>query len=161
MGTRDSAGDPGDNDQAGSELTVLSPAVVATYEAMIATVPEAGAGGFESILEQLANATDVYQLDAPWRSAGLADYRNRRLVVTGIRRMVSDFAGGLPWFLILDAADRETGEKLAITTGAVSVVAQLVKAWDLGKFPLEVIPRVADRASSAGYYPMHLEMVRR
>lgn len=133
--------------------------VLETYEAMIESVPEAGGEGFEGILAAIALATDVRDLDAPWRSSGLADLANQPLVLTGIRKMPSDYPDGLPWFLIADGAILSTGETIAITTGAVSVVAQLVKAWTLNAFPLRVIPRVSDRPSKSGYYPQHLEIV--
>lgn len=142
------------------EAPVVLPAqVVASYEAMIADVPEAGADGFASILASIALATDVADLDAPWRSQGLGDLVNQRVVVTGIRKMPSDYAGGLPWFLVMDGALVDTGETVAVTTGAVSVVAQLVKAHNLDAFPLVVIPRQADRPSRSGFYPQHLEVV--
>lgn len=141
--------------------TILPPAVVESYEAMIADVPEAGADGFASILAALALATDPADLDAPWRSQGLGDLVNVPVRVTGIRKMPSDYPGGLPWFLVIDGAIIETGETVAVTTGAVSVVAQLVKAHQLGAFPLDVIPRQSERPSRSGYFPQHLEVVRR
>ena len=133
--------------------------VIEAYEAMIASVPDAGGDGFESILAAIALASAPSQLDAPWRSTGLAGFANTPLVVTGIRKMPSDFPGGLPWFLIIDAANLLTGEVVSITTGAVSVVAQLVKAWSLDAFPLRVVPRIAERPSANGYFPQHLEIV--
>lgn len=139
---------------------VLRPSVVEAYESMITSVPEAGADGFDSILAALAMATDVADLDAPWRSTGLTAVANVPIRVTGIRKMPSDFPGGLPWFLIIDGAIIDTGETVAITTGAVSVVAQLVKAWALDAFPLDVVPRIAARPSRSGYFPQHLEIVR-
>jgi hypothetical protein len=88
-----------------------------------------------AILEQLANAGQLGDLDAPWRSDGLGEYIGERLVVTGIRKAASDFVGGLPWFLVVEAGLQSTGEKVTFTTGAVSVVAQLVKAWSMGRIP--------------------------
>jgi hypothetical protein len=134
--------------------------IVEAYESALATVPDAGGDGFESILAALLLATDVMDLDAPWRSAGFGELVNVPLVITGIRKMPSDYPGGLPWFLIADGAIVETGETVSITTGAVSIVAQLTKAHQLGGFPLRVIPRQAERPSKSGYYPQHLELVR-
>lgn len=133
--------------------------LVDAYSAMIADVPESGGDGMEGILLALSQATDVADLDAPWRTAGLDDYLNQRLRVIAIRKVPSEYDGGLPWFLVMDAAVVGSGELVTITTGAVSVVAQLVKAWALGAFPLTVIPRQADRPSRAGFYPQHLEIV--
>jgi len=138
---------------------VLDPRVVEAYEGMIADVPEAGGDGFEAILEAIAAASSAAELDAPWRSAGLEGLANVPIVVSGIRKMPSDYPGGLPWFLVVDAAVRATGERITVTTGSVGVVAQLVKAWSLDAFPLTVVPRMAARPSRSGYYPMHLEIV--
>lgn len=140
---------------------ILPPAVVEAYESMITDVPEAGGDGFASILAALAGATDVADLDAPWRSQGLGDLVNVPLRIMGIRRMPSDYPGGLPWFLVADGAVLGTGERVTFTTGAVSVVAQLVKAHQLGAFPLDVIPRQSERPSANGYFPQHLEVVRK
>lgn len=139
----------------------IAPAVVEIYSSWLAAVPDAGGDGMDGILAALAMATDPADLDAPWRSAGLELVVNVPLRITGIRKLPSDYPGGLPYFLVIDGAVTETGETISITTGSVSVVAQLVKAHALGAFPLNVIPRKAERASKAGYYPMHLEIGRR
>lgn len=139
----------------------LRPEVVAAYESMIADVPDAGGDAFDSILGTIAQAADVADLDAPWRSAGLDDVIDRPLLIGGIRKMPSDFGAGLPWFLVVDAADAESGEVVTFTTGAVSVVAQLVKAWQMGAFPLAATLRQSARPSRSGYFPQHLEIARK
>jgi len=141
--------------------TPIRPEVVAAYEAMIVSVPDAGGDGFDGILEQIARADGLADLDAPWRSGGLEEYANVPLAILGIRKMPSDFPGGLPWFLVVDAATVDDGERVTFTTGAVGVVAQLVKAYQLGAFPLVVIPRQSARPTSSGYFPQHLEIARR
>ena len=138
----------------------LAPETIEAYESMIASVPEAGGEGMEAILAIIAQAGDTADLDAPWRAAGLKEYLNVPLVITGIKRMPSEYDGGLPWFLVIEGAVRATGEKLTVTNGSAGVVAQLVKAWQLGAFPLTVVPRESKRPTSKGYYPQHLEIVR-
>lgn len=139
---------------------VLRPDIVMAYEAMIADVPEAGGDGFEAILQAVLDAQGLQDLDAPWRSSGLEDWANLPLRITGLKRMPSDYDGGLPFFLVVQAVQPATGEIVTITTGAVSIVAQLAKAWSAGWFPLDVIPRKAARPSARGFYPMHLEVRR-
>ena len=135
--------------------------VIEAYEAMIANVPEATGDGVERILEQIAAAERPEDLDRPWRTDGLAEFADQPLMVRSIRKLPSDFEGGLPWFLVVEAATVATGDLITLTTGAVSVVAQLVRAWSLGAFPLVVIPRRSPRPSRAGYFAWHLEMERR
>lgn len=134
--------------------------IVTAYESMLASVPEAGDSGFERILEVIAQAQDVSDLDAAWRSRGMEDLAGIPLTVQGITKMPSDYQGGLPWFLVVDATVETTGEKVTVTTGAVNIVAQLVKAWSLGAIPgLRARPVVAERPSKSGYYPQHLEVL--
>jgi len=135
--------------------------LVDTYTTMMLAVPEAGGEGMDNILDQLARATTVAQLDQPWRSGGLGDYRDRPIIITGMRRMPSDYTGGLGWFLVLDIVDPSTGETAVVTTGSMSVVAQLVKAWVMDAFPLAVIPRLSRKPTKDGFYPQHLDIAPR
>lgn len=137
----------------------ISGDVITAYEAMLDTVPDAGDAGVENILEQIASATSAADLDEPWRAGGLGKYVDTPIVITGIRKMPSDFDGPIGFFLVVDGAIRATGEKLVATTGSLSVVAQLVKAWQLDSFPIVVVPRLAKRPTKEGFYPQHLEIV--
>lgn len=138
---------------------VIRPELVAAVEMMMDGIPEAGGDAFESIIGSIIAVNDARDLDAPWRSAGMGELANQRIRIDAIRKSPSDFPGGLPFFLLCDGAFVETGEVFTVTTGAVSVVVQLAKAHQLGALPLVCIPRVADRPSKAGNFPMHLEMV--
>lgn len=150
----------GADDQAPAQGVVIRDETVAAFAAMAVDIPEAGGDGFDSLLAQIIEATETADLDAPWRADGLTAYLGSRLRIDGLRRMPSEYSGGLPFFLIVEAADLETGQRITLTTGAVSVVAQLVKAWSLGAIPgWRVIPRQADRPSSSGYFPQHLEVM--
>jgi hypothetical protein len=131
--------------------------VVDYYESILESVPDAGGDGIEGILEQIAAAQDATGLDDPWRAGGLAKYLDKPLVIQSISKMPSDFGSGLSYFLVVDGAERATGEKVTVTTGSLSVVAQLLKAWQLDLFPVLVIPRASKRPTKDGYYPQHLE----
>ncbi len=133
---------------------------IAAYESMIAQVPDAGTEGVEAILAQIAGASSTDDLDQPWRSGGLQDYRDRPILVLGIRKMPSDFPGPLPWFLIVDGQDPATGGDVHLTTGSVSVVAQLVKAYTAGWLPVMVIPRQSERPTRDGNFAWHLDVHR-
>lgn len=133
--------------------------LVAVYDGALAAIPDAEGEGAERILEALARAESPQELDAPWRSGDLVAYQDQELVILAARKQPSDFVGGLPWFLVIDAAAVETGEKVVIVTGAVDVVAQVAMLVSKDWLPYIVIPRVADRPTRNGYYPQHLEMV--
>lgn len=160
MTTETQAPNGADTGAASTGLVIPNEAINA-FAAMAADIPEAGEGGYEGILAQLLSTEDPLALDAPWRSDGLTELLNKRLRIDGLRRMDSEFDSGLPFFLIIQGADLETGETITATTGAVSVVAQLTRAWSLGLIPgWRVIPRQSDRPSKSGYYPQHLEVMR-
>lgn len=134
--------------------------VLALYAPLIGAIPDAGTEGMANILDQIAKATTIGQIDSPWQAGGLQQYRDRVILVLGARKMESDFTGGLGWFLILDCALPETGETFVATTGSVAIVAQIAKWWSLGDQPLRCIPRLAKSPTPNGFYPMHLEVVR-
>ncbi len=141
--------------------TVIGSRASEALTAALLTIPETSDDGYERLLLQLAAAEDAADLGAPWRAGGMTQYLDRPLEVRALRRIPSDYDGGLPFFLVVDAGDLLTGELVTFTTGAVSVVAQLAKASQLGAIPgWRVIPRQSDRPSSSGFYPQHLEVMR-
>lgn len=143
----------------GGQSAPISADAVAPFEGYLAAVPDAEGAGYESILAQIDQAQSITDLDAPWRTSGLEAYKDRQLVVRGIRKMPSDFAGGLMWFLVVDAVEKVTGERVTFTTGAIGVVAQLVKAHALDAFPLTVVPKQSERVTRSGYHVWHLEVM--
>lgn len=151
---------PAPTTPAEGEVVTLPAELEARYASLLEAIPEAGGDAVASILEAIAEAERPEDLDAPWRADGLGAYLGRRIVITAVRRLPSEYEGGLRWFLVLEGADALTGERIVATTGSVSVVAQLAKAVALDALPLEVIPRAAERPSKAGYRPQHLEIVR-
>lgn len=127
---------------------------------IIESIPEAGQDGEANIVLAILGATSLDDLDAPWNSAGLMEYVHKELTVLGIRRAESDFADGFGFFLLVDVVDPDTGGRKTLTTGSTAVVAQLVKVQALNAYPITVIPRIPDRPSKSGNFPMHLEVVR-
>ena len=136
----------------------MSEKAIAAFDSMLAAIPEVGEDAWLSILSQIAEATTVEALDSPWKAGGLEDLKDTPIRITAIRRAPSDFESGFGAYLIADCVRLDTGEKVVVTTGAVSVVAQLARAHALNALPLTVIPRVAARASANGFHPQHLEI---
>lgn len=111
----------------------------------------------QRIVEAIISARTVEELSDPWSGTNaLGEYDGRVVRIHSIRRAPSAFAAGTGIFLVLDVED-SSGEHHVVTTGAISVVVQLLKAYELDAFPLTCIPRVAARASARGYYPQHLD----
>ena len=151
-----------DSNKAAGTMVAVSPQEqqIALFKQFLADVPEIDEGGYENILNNLMNAGSIYDLDAPWKADSLANYKDRAINITGVRQAPSDFQDGFGVYLVVDLIDLETGEHASVTTGAVSIVAQLARAATLDAFPLMVIPRVASKPTKKGFYPQHLEIVK-
>jgi hypothetical protein len=130
------------------------------WRPVIESIPDAGGDGELGIVLAILGAKSPEEIDAPWNSNGLLDHVDKPLTIRAIRKGRSEFSDGFGFFLLLDtiAEDGTTGPTL--TTGSVSVVAQLMALHAMKAFPITVIPRMAERPSARGYHPVHLELVR-
>lgn len=127
-----------------------------TIQPLLDDVPDSNADddAYIRIMEQLAGAETLADLQAPWDSNGLAKYIDQSLWVNDIRKSPSDKPGGFSHFLLLDCKTRD-GELVTLTTSAGAVVVQLLKARALGQIPVLVIPRA--KKTKRGFEAQHLE----
>lgn len=147
--------------QPGADLTpIASEATLATFAHMAAVIPDAEGAGMDNMLAAILGADSWDQLDAPWSTTSTDDAIGVVVTVTDLSRRPSDFAEGLGVYLIVSGYRTETGEPITYTTGSVSVVAQLVRAYAIGALPLTTKLVKAERASANGYYPVHLQVIR-
>lgn len=144
----------------GTELAIpYSQEVANIFASMVAGIPELDdEDASERIVLQLLAATDVTDLNAPWDSATAEDLAGKRLRIDTIARQPSDFQDGLGVYLVCKGLNLDTGEKLVFTTGAVSIVAQLVRAHFLGGLPAICELVIAERPTKKGYRPQHLKV---
>lgn len=126
----------------------------------IEALPEAGEGDDTAILAQLAAAETFEDINRPWQAVRLEQWIGREIVITGVRRLASDFESGFGWYLACDAIDAETGEANTIIAGANAVVAQLAAVAHLGGFPVRCTPAAARRAKPGRTPAQHLANVR-
>lgn len=131
------------------------------FLAMLGAVPEPDDDAAARIVMEILDAQSIEDLDKPWDVEGMRDFDGTMLQVEGITKMPSDYKTGLGCYLVCRCTQPGIGEVFTLTTGSVSIVAQLVRAHTLNAFPLQVIPRQSERPTRKGYRPMHLEMVRR
>jgi len=122
-------------------------------------IPAEGGGGVEGILAQLLSAETVDDLNAPWETTNGRSLAGRTLVIRDIIRRPSSFAEGPQLFLVVQSADRKTGEELTWTTSALAVILQLAVAYVMGMFPLQAEVVVAERPTERGFYPYHLRVL--
>lgn len=144
--------------------TDIAPAVsqqtLALFAQMAVTIPEASdEGAYEDIVTRLLQADDLDALNAPWDTNNGEDLAGYRLKIETIKRRQSDYAGGLGLYLVCEGVNMGTGEHFVWTTGSVSIVAQLARAWHLGGFPVIAELVVGDPSPSTGRRPQHLKVV--
>lgn len=147
-------------DATGGDGVQLSSQAVQPYESLLAAVPDAGGAGYDGILAQIAAATTVEELDAPWRTFDTDALIGVPLVIQSIAKSPSSYLGGLGHFLVVHGAFRQTGEAVTFTTGAVGIVAQLVKAFAIGAFPLNATVRESAGGREGRNAPQYLEINR-
>lgn len=131
------------------------------FALLLADVPEPSEDAAARIVLQILDAQTAEELDRPWDVDGMREYDGVVLRVLSIVKMPSDYTTGLGCYLVCTCSQPEIGEQFVLTTGSVSVVAQLVRAHVAGWLPLDVVPRQSARPTRKGYRPMHLELVRR
>lgn len=139
-----------------TEVTPLSPKMLAQFADMIRLVP-GGSGGIESMLAQIFAANDLQGLDAPWQGDGLPELPvGPLLVFNAIEPRESDYKGGLGAYLVIDCISPSTGEVKKYSNGAVMVVGQLVKAFVAGEFPFAGF--VEEVETRAGFKSQHIKV---
>ena len=144
------------------ELAVLAPAVVEAFQRIMADIPMSDPDdAMARIVAQILNAETPEELEEPWNGEGMRGLAGRLLRISEVRRLPSEFLSGPGWYLGCTAMLVETGESKFVTTGSLSILAQLGRAVQAGWLPLDVVPREADKPTAKGYRPMHLEIVRR
>lgn len=144
-----------------AEVLDATPGLRQVFLAMLMEVPDPPDDATARIVAQILEAGSVEELDRPWDAEGMRELANTVIRVESVHKMPSDYANGLGTYLVCHCVQPELGEKFVLTTGSVSIVAQLVRAHAQGWLPLDVVPRMAEKPSKNGYFPMHLELVRR
>ncbi len=137
-----------------------APGIREAFMLMLADVPEPDDDAVVKIVGAILKAESVEDLDSPWDTAGMRSLVDRPLTVRSITKRPSDYENGMGVYLGCEVLDEMDGEELFVSSGSVSIVAQLVRAHTLKAFPLRVIPRNAKKPTPKGYLPMHLELIR-
>jgi hypothetical protein len=142
------------------DLSVLrqTPGLIESLTALAEAVPESTPEeAYARIAAQVLAAEDIEALNRPWQSEGLRAHLDRPLIVHAIKRMPSDYEGGLGWYLVLDCEDARH-RRVVTTTGSVAICLQLAKAWQLGLFPVGIIASEAKRKTARGFTPLRAEV---
>lgn len=148
------------DEQQSAEVALINNAAILTmFAEMAVMIPADDGNATEDILNQILTAETWDQLDAPWEVSPIDDVLGKQLRIVSAKRLPSTFAGGLGVFLVLGLRDIVTGKEYVKTTGSVSVVAQVARAYALQCTDVIVEWKRADRASKNGYFPQHLKVL--
>lgn len=129
------------------------------FAEMAVMIPADIGGGTEDILRKILSATSWDQLDEPWETSEIDDIVGKTLRITHVKRRPSTFRGGLGVFLVVYLTDPRTNKEYVKTTGSVSVVGQIARAYALGVTSMTVQWMRSERPTDNGYYPQHLKVL--
>lgn len=148
-----------DEQQSAEVALINDTALLEQFAEMALLIPSDPGEGTENILRQVLGATTWDELDSPWEVSGLEEILGRPMRLIGAKRMPSTFAGGLGVFLVLEMRDIKTGKEHVKTTGSISVVGQVARAYALGLTNVIFEWQQAPRASKNGFFPQHLKIL--
>jgi hypothetical protein len=132
---------------------------LAQFADMARVLPTAEEDASMSIVAQILQATTVEELDAPWRDTDGEALIGVTFEAQSVTLHQSDYTEGLGVFLRVEGVRLDNGEVVSFSTGSVSTVAQLVRAFTLNAFPFVAEIVKADRPTKKGYFPLHLKIV--
>jgi hypothetical protein len=135
-------------------------AIIEYLNAAIDKIPTGGEDGILGILESIITATDPTQLDRAWDSCGFGQMIGYRLTVSNPRKLKSDFANTIPFYLVCDVMVKATGELKTATTGSYAIMSQILTASDKNMLPMDFVPYEAEEPTENGFYPQHLKVWR-
>lgn len=148
------------DDQQSAEVALINDAaLLEQFAEMALMIPSDSGDGIENILTQILSAQSWDELDSPWETSPVEDILDKPMRITGAKRMPSTFAGGLGVFLVVFLRDIKSGQEYVKTTGSVSVVAQIARAYAMGLQDVIVEWKRAPRASKNGFFPQHLKVL--
>jgi hypothetical protein len=136
----------------GKEVMVKTEARLTFEEAARAMVQSSGDA--DAILLDILNADSVESILGN-DTIGLTEMIAEPFTILSAVLRESDYEQGLPAFLVMQA-ERDNGDRIVITTGASTVVAQVVRMNQLAAFPVRVSSKKAEKPTAAGYYPLSL-----
>lgn len=142
--------------EAGTDV-VLSEATLQEFARMASALEEYDAGGSDQILAEIFKAETVDDYNKIF--AGDRELPQDKMIrVDRVRYARSEFAAGLPFYLVVDGTDVGSGEVKQWVTGSTTVVAMLVRAAFAGHLPCVGFCRESDKPTKSGYRPINWNM---
>jgi hypothetical protein len=116
----------------------------------------------DKLAQSILDAVNKADENAVWDSTGSKECVGKTYIWHGCSIQPSDFQDGkLPYYLVCDVTDLESGERTVLTTGSVNLVVAVVKAQLLGSLPWEGQIMGPRRPTKSGYVPLHMKWLSR
>lgn len=132
----------------------LKPETIAEFARMASALEQYDTEGMESIMAGIFAATTLDEFNAVL-GADRALPMGVSIKVERLRYAPSEFAAGLPFYLVIDGVDTRSGEVGQWVTGATTVVAMLVRAAFLDTLPVIGRAVESDTPTKSGYRPVN------
>lgn len=132
----------------------LSRQTIEMFADMLPKLQEFNAGGADNILQQILTATTVEEYNKAFdgdRALPMAV----ELIIDKVEYTRSDFAGGLPFYLVVEGSVLGSDKTSQWTVGATSVVAALTRATFMDQLPIMGKAVASEKVTKAGYHPVN------
>lgn len=143
-------------------ITAKHPAMVTLYAALeqrAEVVSEADLAVAE-IIAQVLSAESVDEVLGDTEVIGLREMLDEPLTVFGWKAARSEYEEGAPWYAVIDVHRHKKDWRGPVTTGAQTILAQLVRIGMLNEFPITLIAKKATKkATRGGYWPLKLSVL--
>lgn len=112
------------------------------------------------IVSQVLSAGSVEEVLADIEAMGLQQLVGEIITIHDGKWQRSTYEEGSPWYAVLDATRHSTGERRIMTTGAQTVIAQIVRLVQLDALPVRVkIVYSTKEPTAKGHRPYKLSLV--
>ena len=109
------------------------------------------------IIAQVLNAKSVDEVLSEVALPGLRENLGRPFILYGGKVNQSSYEAGAPYYFVLDVEWLDTNTRQLITTGAQTVISQIVKLIELDAFPCTMQAIYAtEKANARGFRPYRL-----
>lgn len=111
------------------------------------------------IIAQVLNAATLEEILLPPEAIHAEAVKGIPLSIHAVKYQRSDFQEGSPFYAVLDATRHDTNERVPITVGAQTIIAQLMRLSQLSLLPARVvIINATKRPTKNGYWPLRLHL---
>lgn len=142
--------------EAGTEIE-LSREVLEQFAQMASALDEFDTEGMDGIMKDIFAVNTVADYNRIFE--GDRELPEDKIIqVDRVRYARSEFAAGLPFYLVIDGVDVQSGEVGQWVTGATTIVAMLTRAAFAGHLPCVGFARKSKKPTKNGYTPVNWHM---